>query len=144
MQALLDELAKISLDCDNCDEAALNAALAQVAAINAQLTNLINDFNDEMTEINNRFNNFVARLQAVINIHSTTVPGIMAECGVNARTARRMSRIRLRVIEQVNNLINYKNTLDQRVTDISFGTHDCVKADLDMDKLASLVCAVPQ
>ena len=85
MKALLDALSKISLDCDNCkDDAALKASLAQVADISSQLTDLMNDFSNETAEINNRFSNFITRLQTVINLHSTTIPGIMANLSAHS------------------------------------------------------------
>jgi hypothetical protein len=132
MEALLEDLNDIKFDCENCkDDDALNAALAALDTIGARLANLITDFTGQMTNINNRFNNFINRLRVVAGLHSTSPSEIMIECNVSFKVARRMANARRRVIREINKLIDYKRRVNDKIRDIGFGSHDCVKADLE-------------
>jgi hypothetical protein len=127
MIELEKKLDKIKLTCENChDEAALNAALDQVNAIQAQLDNLKADFNNEIDNIKDRINNFIIRVQEVINLHSITVPGIMFECGVNRNIATSMRRARFRVIAAFNRFKNSVSNIFDSIDDVNFNQHDCI------------------
>ena len=121
------ELRRIKLTCDNChDAAALNTALNQVNAIQAQLDALKAAFNNELNEIKNRINNFITRVKDVIDLHSITVPGIMRECGVSRIVATAMRRARLRVIAAFNRFKVIKGNIFDLVDDVNFNQNDCV------------------
>ncbi len=136
MKELEKELKKIKLNCDNChDDAALNAALNQVNAIQAQLDALKTDFNNELTTIKDKIRNFITRVQDVINIHSTSVSGIMQECGVRRSVAKVMRRARLKAIAAFNRFQEFADNIFNFIDDVNFNQHDCIlNQDID-DKL---------
>jgi len=136
MIKLEKELENIKLTCENChDEDALNAALNQVNAIQAQLDNLKADFNNEIDNIKNKINDFITRVQEVINFHSTTVSGIMQECGVSKNIATRMRRARIRVIAAFNRFKNSVSNIFDLIDDVNFNKHDCILNQNIDDKL---------
>jgi len=141
MKELEKELKKIKLNCDNChDDGALNAALNQVSALQAQLDALKAAFNNELNTIKNRINNFINRVQDVIDLHSITVPGIMQECGVSRIVATAMRRARLRVIAAFNRFKVIKGNIFDLIDDVNFNQNDCV-LNLVIDEKMIAACA---
>jgi hypothetical protein len=119
-------LNEITLDCDNChDLDALNDALAQVDAVQDALNQLRTEFDDEISIIMGKMNDFLTRVQAVIDQHSITVIGIMHECpGVSRAMAIRMRRNRIAVIRAVNAFKRFVAKIAEDLQDLE-EWHNC-------------------
>ena len=140
LQALLDRLNKINFACADCEDgAALASALASLDSVLAELQDLIAEFNNELDEINNRLENFISKIIQVISAHSTSIEGIMLECGVNPFIARKMRRARLKALDAFIKFVDQKKELFKKIDDENLGTHDCQSND-DADLELTLVC----
>jgi hypothetical protein len=129
-------LNKIKLKCENChDDAALNAAMAEVDAIEDSLDSLINNFNDLVDTIITKMNNFIARVQDVINLHSVTVSGIMLECGVTRAVAREMRKDRLRALAAFDRFKTIFSQISDELDDVNLAQNDCILSPDINDKL---------
>lgn len=123
---LKNELAKVSLNCDNCDDnAALIAELQKLTLIQNSLNSLKDSFNSELNIIANKMNSFVAHINRVIRRHSVDVRGIQIECGVSRVVARRMRASRLSALRAFRNFVDQLRKIFAEINNVNFSSHGC-------------------